>query len=464
VTVHSRRLPAARAGATTRVAVLAALAFLCAPSVVPAQKPTQKPAPVVTPAADTARRPALAAAASPGAPAGRLAAADALADSAPAAAEQSVASLAAYLSQAGSDDLARARALYRWVTGHIAYDVRGFRSGSYGDLSPDGVLRSRSSVCEGYARLSEALGTAMGLEIRVVSGWSKGYGYTTGQRFDGPTNHAWNAVRVGGRWRLMDATWGAGYLDQNMQFVRRFQEHYFLTAPEEFVFDHLPQDPEWQLLERPVTAAQYEDLVHLRPPFFLSGLRIGSHSSARFAADGRATVTLGVTRPVQLMARVVSVATDRPLEGELTFVQVGATEARIDAVFPGAGDYLLRVFAKPLGAQGQLNWALDYRVQSTAGSPDAAFPLAYGAFGERGATLVEPLSGVLQAGRSHRFRLRVPGALDVAVVAGGQWTHLVLSGEEYAADVSVPAAGDVTVYAKYDPTSQFTGLLRYSAR
>jgi len=446
--------------------LIVTLAICAVPRLLPAQKPTTKPvpgAPVGPPSGTPAVHPVVATAPAVAAQAGRYAAADALADSAPAAAERSVAALAVYLAQAGPDELMRARALFRWIAGHIAYDIAAFRSGSYGDISPDGVLRSRSSVCEGYARLAEALGAAMGLQIQVVSGWSKGYGYTSGQRFDGATNHAWNAVRIGGQWRLMDATWGAGYLDQHSQFVRRFQEHYFLTAPDAFVFDHLPQDPRWQLLERPVSAAEYEDLVYLRPMFFLAGFRIGSHQRARITAAGRTTVTLGVTQPVQLMARVVDAASDRSLEGELTFVQVGQAEARIDAVFPRAGDYVLRVFAKPLGADGSLAWILDYRVQATAGAPEAVFPMAFGSFGARGATLLEPMTGLLRAGRAYRFRLRAPGALDVAVLAGGQWTHLTRAGEDWVADVAV-VSGDIMVMAKYDGQTNFTGLLKYTGR
>lgn len=445
-----------------RLVGLVLLAF-AVPTALTAQKPAGKLAPsgqpVVAPAATLPAQLAAARAT----PAGSFAAADSLADAAPPTVEQSVPALAAYLAQAGSGEITKARALYRWIAGHIDYDVAGFRAGSYGDLSPEGVLRSRSSVCEGYARLAEALGTAMGLQVQVVPGWSKGYGYTSGQRFDGPTNHAWNAVRIDGQWRLMDATWGAGYLDEQTQFVRRFQEHYFLTSPDAFVFDHLPQEPQWQLLERPITAVEYEDLVYLRPMFFLAGFRIGSHPRARIAAADRVTVTLGVTQPVQVSASVVGAATDRPLEEELTFVQVSATEARIDAIFPRPGDYLLRVFAKPLGTEGSLSWVLDYRVQASRGASDAAFPMAYGSFGARGATLLEPLSGVLQAGRAYRFRLRAPGALDVAVVAGGQWTHLSASGEDFSGDVPT-VAGNVVVYAKYEAGANFTGLLRYTGR
>lgn len=443
------------------------VATLIAPSALVAQKPAQKPPPSLQPAPV----PGVAPTGQPTAPAPaasalsreRLAAADTYADATPESVEQSVAALAAYLARAGSDDLTRARALFRWIAGNIEYDAVGFRTGNHGDQSADGVLRSRSSVCEGYARLTESLGAAMGLEVQVVSGWSKGYGYTTGQRFDGPTNHAWNAVRIDGRWRLMDPTWGAGYLDQQGRFVRRFQEHYFLTAPDAFVFDHLPQDPRWQLLDRPVTAEEYVDLAFLRPMFFTAGFRIGSHPRARIGATDRVAITLGTTQPVQLSAQVRDAATDRPLEGEFGFVQVANGEAQIQAAFPRPGDYLVRVFAKPQGADGPLGWVMDYRVTASRGTSDALFPMAFTDFGARGAWLHEPLGGLLQAGRSYRFRLRAPGALDVAVVANGVWTHLARSGDEWAGEATA-AAGNVVVYAKYDPTSNFAGLLRYSGR
>jgi len=395
--------------------------------------------------------------------AGRYAAADALADSAPPGVERSVPALAAYLARAGGDDLMRARAIYRWVAGHITYDIEGFRSGRAGDLGPEAVLRRGRSVCQGYAGLTEALGKAMGLEVEVVSGWSKGYGYTPGQTFDGPTNHAWNAVRIDGAWRLMDATWGAGYLDESLQFVRRFQEHYFLTEPREFVFDHLPAEPRWQLLERPLTAAGFADLVYLRPAFFRLGFRVGSHDHLTIAADGRLTVTLADARPAQLMAQVLDAASQHPLDGEFAIAQVVGDEARIDAAFPRAGSYLLRVFAKPLGAAGTLDWILDYRVRASGGAPGTVFPTAYEAFGAHRAALLSPLEGVLRLGRTYAFRLRAPGALEVAVLAGGRLTRLARHGEEFTGSLAADR-GTLVVYAKYAAGAEYEGLLSYAGR
>jgi hypothetical protein len=388
--------------------------------------------------------------------------ADAYADAAPARAEQSVSALAAYLARSGPDELTRARALYRWVTGHIAYDVAGLRAVNVGDASAEDVLRRRVSVCEGYARLTAALGSAMGLEIGIVEGWSKGYGYVPRQ-FDGPTNHAWNVVRIDGNWRLIDPTWGAGYIDQRMHFVRRFQPYYFLTSPESFVFDHLPLEARWQLLQRPVSRAAYTDMVRVQPMFFAAGFRIASHSREQIVTDDHVTITLGVTEPVQMMAQLVDAGTGRPVPGEFAFVQVDDAKAEVRAFFPSAGEYVLRLFAKPRDAAGALEWVLDYRVRASRGAGAAAFPLAYTGFGASGAWVLEPLGGILKPARTYRFRLRAPGAIDVAVLAGNVWTHLAHDGEEFSGTVPV-AAGDNVVFAKYDAGSKFVGLLKYFAQ
>ena len=57
--------------------------------------------------------------------------------------ETSVQTLAAYLVKPARNEHEKIRAIFRWVTENIAYDIDGYFSGQYGDLSPDGVLKSR---------------------------------------------------------------------------------------------------------------------------------------------------------------------------------------------------------------------------------------------------------------------------------------------------------------------------------
>ncbi|MFP4362491.1 MAG: transglutaminase domain-containing protein [Spirochaetia bacterium] len=194
---------------------------------------------------------------------------DAHALAAPRSATRSMEALAQYLIEPAETDLEKTRAIFRWITENIEYDVGAFFSGRPSSGSPQDTLRSGRSVCSGYSGLFTELATLAGLEVVSVNGYAKGYGYNQGDTFSS-TNHAWNAVRIDGEWYLLDSTWGAGHVN-GRRFVRRYNEFYFLTPPEEFIFTHLPTDPQWQLLDDPLTLNEFENQVYVRPEIFVYG-------------------------------------------------------------------------------------------------------------------------------------------------------------------------------------------------
>lgn len=52
----------------------------------------------------------------------------------------------------------------------------------------------------------------------------------------------------------------------------QYDEHYFLTDPDEFIQEFWPNDPEWQLLEKPITKEEFEGLPFVRSVFFHFGM------------------------------------------------------------------------------------------------------------------------------------------------------------------------------------------------
>src|SRR5262249_37909649 len=131
---------------------------------------------------------------------------------APPEAEKLLSALAKYLAKPCKSEQEKARAIYRWITDRIAYDAEGFLSGKHPSSRPDVVLKDRKAVCEGYASLYVDLATRMGLTVEKVSGYAKTAARTPGATF-AKERHAWNAVQIQGRWGLIDATWGAGFLN-----------------------------------------------------------------------------------------------------------------------------------------------------------------------------------------------------------------------------------------------------------
>ncbi len=373
--------------------------------------------------------------------------------------KKSVQSLALYLTESANNDLEKVRAIYRWLTQNIAYDTKGYFTGHYGDLSPEGVLKSGRAVCSGYAGLFESLGRAAGLELVKISGYSKGYNYSVGTSFNGPPNHAWNAVRINGKWQLFDATWGAGHLDNTGKFIRKFQEHYFLTPPEEFIYDHFPENPQWQLLEPPISMQEYENLVYLRPAFFQNGLAINSHPQSVIETDGEVVVFIKASEHALLTAQLKQ--NNQNLDNTFTFVQKSPGTYKIQAVLPQAGKYVLRLFTKIKEQPGMYTWALDYKIVASKGMPSTAgFPFTYSSYDEFGVHLYQPISGHLKSGNKQTFKLKVPEAEDVAVIMNGNWHHLQKTGDLFEGEIVVEK-GKTGVYAKLPGRKQYMALLEY---
>jgi hypothetical protein len=57
-------------------------------------------------------------------------------------------------------------------------------------------------------------------------------------------------------------------------------EYYFMPAPSQLIYTHFPDDPAWQLLERPLTLDEFENLVPVKPAFFKHDLLLLSHTRA----------------------------------------------------------------------------------------------------------------------------------------------------------------------------------------
>ena len=165
--------------------------------------------------------------------------------------------LANYLTSTSTTELNKVRSIYVWMAYNITYDMKGFISDDLPDYQPKAVLKDKVAVCEGYARLFNELCSEAGLRSEIIRGYSKGYVYKEGDKFE-VTNHAWNAVYIGNEWHLIDVTWSA-LRSNNSGLIRPFNDEYFLAPAEEFIQHHLPEIPAWQLLSKPITKEDFEE-------------------------------------------------------------------------------------------------------------------------------------------------------------------------------------------------------------
>ncbi|KAK6195560.1 hypothetical protein SNE40_000966 [Patella caerulea] len=192
------------------------------------------------------------------------------AKTAPAICRSSAHDLANYLIEPCKTDIDIVRAFYIWVCHNISYDVDSY-FGNTTQRSNDAktVLTTGLAVCEGYSNIFASLCRAVGIPVKKVSGYAKGYGHDAETPFviGQKTNHAWNAIFVQGEWRLVETTWGAGNMSNN-QFHREVTDVYFLMDPSLMVNAHYPfmnnneaRSHKWQLLQKPQSLDQFNTSI-----------------------------------------------------------------------------------------------------------------------------------------------------------------------------------------------------------
>lgn len=357
----------------------------------------------------------------------------------------------------------KVRAIYRWITENIEYDIQAYMRRDHRAIQVEEILRTRRSMCGGYSALFKQIAETAGLEAEIITGYSKGYGYEIGSLFVERNRHAWNAVKISDQWYLLDATWGAGYIDDRNRFVRHFNEFYFLPAPEELIQSHYPNDPRWQLLETKKTKAEFEESVYVKAPFFYYGLKTLDHHQYQISADGSLRTRIYAPEDVQLVAQLRAETTE--LDQSLTFTQRLGEIVEINAVFPWTHKYILRIFAKRQNDSDLYEWVMDYNVDAAKShSRVVGFPEKYSSFEDYKAYLYSPLSRYLKTGSKASFRLKLESAEEIAIIHNNLLIgSLRKTNGVFEGMVSVPK-GEFHVAAKFPDSRSFQFLLTFEGR
>lgn len=194
------------------------------------------------------------------------------------------------------------RVLFRWITDNISYN--------YGNRSSDAdkVVKNKKAVCIGYSTLLKEMCNSANIECEVIIGYSKTKIEDISKKLK-KTDHAWNAVKLNGKWYLLDVTWATSYYDERKRkTIKEFDELYYLTPPEIFVRKHFPKDKKWQLLDKPIKKSEFtkphiyyegffdNNLNSLQPHNGIIKIRLKDTLEIKFKSDyeiKKATLELG---------------------------------------------------------------------------------------------------------------------------------------------------------------------------
>jgi len=372
----------------------------------------------------------------------------------------SVGELAQLLNQYATTDLEKARLIYSWITHNISYDVEAlnnlFNNNIYPDVSTHNVLINRSTICSGYANLYQQLAEKMGLKSIVILGYAKGGNYAVGE--DNEVNHGWNGVKIDGKWYLVDATWGAGIINEN-QFQPEFNSYYFAIKPDQFIYSHFPENSQWQLLNQPLARNQFDELVEVSDSLFKNNIELISPQNKNINTEGNVNLTLKAPDNIVAIAKIESDKFN--LSDNYTFVNKHNGYIKIKASFPEKGNYKLNVFAKPEDDNNYYPLIASYDINASQGG--SQFPTIYKHFSEHNGYLESPLNSQLPSNQNVYFKIRIDNATEVKVVnqSINNWTDLTRYGNLFSGQVNVEE-GKIVVFAKFKGDSRYWALLEYN--
>ncbi|KAK2156530.1 hypothetical protein LSH36_211g04058 [Paralvinella palmiformis] len=209
-------------------------------------------------------------------------------------------------------DLEKARAIFRWITVKDL-NVLEFSEDDINQDTPMGLLRGIKFGTETYHTLFMRLCSYAGLACVEIKGHSKSVGYEPGMKIREDTfQNTWNAVLIDGDWWPVQCNWGARHLvlnkdpkdkDQEIKTKKQdkiryqYDEHYFLTDPDEFIQEFWAQEPEWQLLEKDVTLEEFEAMPFVRSVFFHYGLEFEQMMKAVLVTDNKGGTEVKIRVP-----------------------------------------------------------------------------------------------------------------------------------------------------------------------
>jgi transglutaminase-like putative cysteine protease len=248
--------------------------------------------------------------------------------------ETSIANVGKYIAEHEPNPVLRVKALHDYVADRVAYDAAAYASGHipHEDGDPQAVFRSRKGVCAGYAALMRELGRASGDEIAYVVGDAR-----SAQRPMEGEGHAWNAVKIGGGWYLLDATWDAGPIDGSA-FKKQYTTEYLFTPPEMFAVTHFPEQAKWQLLEHSLSHAEFFRRPVLAPAFFRWGLELRQPEQSQVTSEGPLLLEVANPHGAFLLADY------EPKHGGPRTDCKGDQRTTFRCAFPAAGTYDVRLY------------------------------------------------------------------------------------------------------------------------
>lgn len=182
--------------------------------------------------------------------------------------------LLSFTNEKFTDNIDKAKFIYYWIGLNIKYDHKllekklsttNYESDYSYNYYPKQIFEMKKAVCYGYSKLYEWFMNKLGIESTIITGYIRDErNHYVELTSDYDFQHAWNAIKLHGKWMLVDTTWGTSL---NVEI----SDFYFDMAPKRAIITHYPEKSTWQLLEKPLSLEEFNKSIFIKPIWFMIG-------------------------------------------------------------------------------------------------------------------------------------------------------------------------------------------------
>ncbi|MEQ6124557.1 transglutaminase domain-containing protein [Pseudotenacibaculum sp. MALMAid0570] len=152
------------------------------------------------------------------------------------------------------------------------------------------AFKTKSAVCKGYALLFKRICDLLKIENQLVLGYIKNSSYQIGY-MPSQKNHAWNVIKIDGKWIFIDPTQGSGYSIKNV-WQPKFNPDFFNIKKDILKNTHFAEKTYWRNYVNQMPLKEFSRLPVFSKAYFNSSFDIVSPSNGLIEAKKK--------RPIQL--------------------------------------------------------------------------------------------------------------------------------------------------------------------
>ncbi len=319
--------------------------------------------------------------------------------------------LVKHLINGKNDVLFKTKIIHDWIADNIYYDLDAYHSNSQeADVKYDEVLKSKRTICEGYANLYKKMCEYAGVEVLKIGGIAKG--------LDPLGSHSWNGIKINSKWYIIDVTWDSQNVYENKKYNKNpFKTSYLFLEPKYAIYDHFPNNEIYQFVDNPISKAKFKTLPkkakisYITSDFYKHNLKLLSSLSPQIELDGEPSYVT-FEAPEKLLLGAGAVSTGDVYITHYCFLQKFGSKYVLHINPAKQNEYFVDVFIKKsqktifsVGVTTKSNLKNDY-----------SFPQLYKEYLDNNMCLYSPVKGTLKLNQTYNFKIHSPQDNEIYIV------------------------------------------------